>query len=215
MFEPEDEVADLSGADGVDAGGGFIKNDEARFLNEGLCEADALEHAFGVASETAFSGILEIDEVEKVVDPGMKGGVAHPAEFSVEAECFFTTEVFVEVRIFGEEADLAAGVDFARVLSEDGTGSSGGSNEAEEGFHGGRLSGAVGADESVDVAGSDLEGDVVDGMYLSAAEGAAEGFDEVGDFDGRNLIHRQGTIMMELPLATGFAGDRGKSGLRR
>ena len=45
-FQIEDEVSDFSRPGWVNAGRGFVQNDEARVMNEGLGEPDALEHAF-------------------------------------------------------------------------------------------------------------------------------------------------------------------------
>lgn len=49
-FEAQDEVADLAGAKGVDAGSGFVEDEEAGRLNERLREANALKHSLGIAA---------------------------------------------------------------------------------------------------------------------------------------------------------------------
>ena len=191
--EGEDEVADFAGAAGVDAGGGFVEDEEAGAVDDGLGEADALEHAFGVAGEGAIGGVFEVDEVEEFGAAVAEGGAADAAEFAVEGEGFAAGEVAVEVGVFGEEADVFAAVDAGGVAAEDGAGALGGAEEAEEDLHGGAFAGAVGADEAVDLAWGDFEGDVVHGGHGLAPEGGqAEDAGEVLDGDGGGGGHGEG-----------------------
>ena len=44
VLEIENEVADFAGAGGIDAGGGFVEDQEPGLLDQRLGEADALEH---------------------------------------------------------------------------------------------------------------------------------------------------------------------------
>lgn len=202
-LEVENKVADLSGAQGVDAGGGFVEDEEAGRLNEGLGEADALQHALGIAGETAVSSFGEGGEFEEFLDACVQRFALHSAELAVEFEGFFAGEVFVEIGVFGKIADVFARVGFEGVFAENFAGAAGGGEEAEEGLHCGGFSGAIGANEAVDLAATDGEGDVIDGAMLGSLDRGGELFDEV--FDINSEVAHEGMLAMFLNC-----GKRGK-----
>ena len=181
-LEVEDEVANLARAKRVNAGGRLVEDEEAGRLDEGLGEADALEHAFGVASESAASGFGEGGEVEEFFDAVGEAWPLHTAEFAVEFEGFAPGEVFVEVGVLGEVADVFAGVGFEGVFAKNLAGAAGGGEEAEEGLHGGRFARTIGTDEPVDLPRVNGERDLVHCSMGGALDGGRELFDEVFDF---------------------------------
>jgi hypothetical protein len=169
---------------GIDAGGGLVEDEEARLLDEGLGEADALEHAFRVAAEAAVAGVLEADQVRGA--PRRARGVSRreAADFSVEMERLLAGEEFVEVGVLREEADFLAALDLAAVAPEDAGAAGAGGDEAEDDLHGGALAGAVGAQEAVNLAGLDIEREIAHGGDALAPEGDGEDLGEVLDGDG-------------------------------
>ena len=72
-LEVEDEVADFARAGGIDAGGGFVEHEQARVVDEGLGQADALEHALGISCQAAVGGFFQSDHVEQFLDPRGQG----------------------------------------------------------------------------------------------------------------------------------------------
>ena len=62
--ELQDQIPDLAGTERVHPGGGFVEDDKAGILDEGLGEADALEHALRVSAEATVGGALEINEFQ-------------------------------------------------------------------------------------------------------------------------------------------------------
>lgn len=214
-FEVEDEVADLTGSEGVDSGGGFVKDEEARRLNESLGKSHPLQHALGVAGEAAVSSFGERGEFEEFVDAVLEVAALHPTELAVELEGLAAGEVFVEVGVFGEVAHVLAGVDFEGVFAKDFAVAARGSQQAEEGLHGGGLAGAVGADESVDLTGGNGEGDVVDSPMFGPLDGGGKVFDQVFNFNGE-LAHRNqhSAIFGDLGIVkTGYSAFVREAGL--
>ena len=145
-LEVEDEVADLTRAEGVNPGGGFVEDEQAGGLDEGLGEADALQHPLGVTGEAASARFGEGGEFEEFFNAFGELGALHPAEFAVEFEGLASGEVFVEVGVLGEVADVFAGVGFEGVFAKDFASAAGGCEEAKESLHGGGFARAVGAD---------------------------------------------------------------------
>jgi hypothetical protein len=189
FLESENKVANLAWAKGIDTGRGLVEDDEAGILNECLGESNALEHAFGVASQPSVASVLETHEIEKFFGAILECVFGHAAELAVEAKGFLSGEVFVKIGILGEEADILPGVDLAGVFAEDRAGAGGRLHEAEEGLHGGGLAGAIGADESIDFAGADAEGDFIHGANEAATHGGLEVLDELVDFDCWRIAH--------------------------
>ena len=64
LFELQDEVPDFTRAGRVHARCGLIQNQKAWLVDEGLREADSLEHALGVATHPTVCGVLQSREQE-------------------------------------------------------------------------------------------------------------------------------------------------------
>jgi len=129
-----DDVADEAAAHGVEAGGGFVEEDEIRFVDESLGEADALHHALGKAAEPAVRMRSEADEIEIGGDAIAKLRGSKPGETAVEREEFARGEPVVKTKIFGKEADFAADFDIGERAAENLRATAGGLYEAEEHF---------------------------------------------------------------------------------
>tara|TARA_B100000809_G_scaffold261143_1_gene309459 strand:- start:372 stop:1460 length:1089 start_codon:yes stop_codon:yes gene_type:complete len=204
LLEGEDQVADLARADWVHSGSGFVEDEKAWVLHHRLGKSDALKHAFGVASQAAPASGLEVDKIEDLFGALAKLGSAHAAKLAVKANGLFSTQVFVEIGILGEEANVASRIDFGGVLSKDRTLARGGGHEPEQGLHGGGLSGSVGTDQPVDFTGCDFESDAVDCPNDSSSEGATKVLHETTDLDRGRFAHLLKIIAGVGRLATGF-----------
>lgn len=64
ITEAEDDIADIFSTDGIESAHGFVEDDEIGIVDQGLCDADALDHAFGVFAEGKFSCVGEADLFE-------------------------------------------------------------------------------------------------------------------------------------------------------
>ena len=94
-------------------------------------------------------------------------------------EVLTTGEVGVEGGSFYDGADATEGGFQVFGAIEEGEGAGGGFEEAEEHTHCRSLAGAVGAEEAVDAAASDLYGESVNGEDLAVTLGEAVGLDDV------------------------------------
>lgn len=63
-----DELVDAIGADGIEAGGGFVVEDDAGFEDDGAGEGNALALAAGELSGEFVLDSIEIDKFEGVMD---------------------------------------------------------------------------------------------------------------------------------------------------
>src|SRR5262249_22821007 len=133
LFELLDEVFHFEGAERVEAGRGFVENDELGVIEQGLSEADAAGLAFRIGADAAAAdGGIEAHEIEvKLHSPGALGAV-HVEETRVKVERLAGVQEAVEVRFFGKIPDEAAGLLVAGGLAEDVGGAGGGVDEAQK-----------------------------------------------------------------------------------
>ncbi|KJJ18721.1 hypothetical protein HMPREF3156_01002 [Neisseria sp. HMSC06F02] len=89
---------------GVEACGGFVKQQYFGFAQQRLGEGEALAHAFGVGADAAAGGLGNADALEEFVVFGERLFF----EFGVEVEGFDAAEGRVQGDGFGQIADLAA-----------------------------------------------------------------------------------------------------------
>ena len=112
------DVADETAAHGVEAGGGFVEEDEIRFVDESLGEADALHHALGKAAEAKFAMRSEADEIEIGGNAITELGGSKPSEAAVESQEFARSEPVVKTKIFRKKTDFAADFDIGKGTAE-------------------------------------------------------------------------------------------------
>ena len=151
------------------SGGGFVEDEDFGVVEEGLGEAGAVAVAFGEGVDGLAGDALQEAGFDGAVDGVGFGGAGEAAHVGTEAEEAADGHAVVERGGFGEVADFlfrlgglvdhgdAADVDFAL----------GGREEAGDDPHGGRFSGAVGSQESEDLAFVYREGEVVDRLLVS------------------------------------------------
>ena len=147
------EVEDLAAADRVERADGLVEQQDGRRTDQGLGDAEPLAHAAGVRVGAAVGGVGEADPGEDRGDPAVVRPALGRVERGDEAQGLATGHPVVEPRLLGEVADLAtvAGAGLARGCPRR-TRCRSSAREAGEQLDGGRLAGAVGAEEAVDRA---------------------------------------------------------------
>lgn len=169
-----DEFPEVATGLGVEAGGGFVEEEDFGAVDEGGGDGEALFLATGEVFNVGGGFVGELDFFEE------GEGVNFEA---VEAGEHF--ELFSEGEFFdkggGLELDADDGFDlfgvFGDVDAVDEDLATGDGAESFHHFEGGGFAGAVGAEDAEDFAGVNGEGDVFDGFF------AFVGFGEVGDGD--------------------------------
>ena len=186
------------------AGSSMIEH--LRVVEQRAAEAEALGHALGKLVRKAVGERDEVGELHDLLDAVLAFGAAVAEGAGVEIEVFEHGHVVVIAEMVGHPADEPA--DVGRVVDDidaaDLGGAHGGVVEGGEDPHGGRLAGAVGADEAADRAVRDLEGDAVDGLEL--AEVAVEVVDDDGGHGRGGGKKEEGLTGRNLRRADGGAG---------
>ncbi len=147
LFE---EGEGLATADGVEAGGGFVPNEEFGVIHEGCGDPEAGFHAGGVGADAAAGVFDEADGAEEVAEAGMAVAAAESEAAGDELEVTDGGEVLRERGFVGEEPNALAQRFCARVhgVIEDGDFAGGGGEEAEGEAEEGGFAGAVGSEEA-------------------------------------------------------------------
>ncbi len=175
-FQIENQVANFARAGRIDPGSRFIQNEQGRFLDERLGKTDALEHSLGISAEPPLPGIGQADELEHFSDAISKAGAAQPAKFAVETQRLFAGEKFVEVGTLRQKSDRFAAGDLIAVPPEYLRAPACRRDEPENDFQRGALSGTVGPEQSIDLAGTDLEIQIPHRHDRAALKGDREKF---------------------------------------
>lgn len=173
-----DDIAHETAPKGIEARGGFVEEDEVWAVEEGLRQANALEHPFRVAAE-AFARVgSEAHQIEQFGDALAGIGGGHAIEFAMEFEEFCAGEPVVKAEVFREEAHFGAGGRVTEGVSQHLSFPRGGVDEAKEHFDRGGFSSAIGAEETEHFARFDGEGEVRNGGFVPKF------FAEVGGLEG-------------------------------
>ena len=159
------QTAEDHGGVDVEAGEGFVEDEEFGVVEQGGEQENLLAHALGVPSEPGVAIVPEADEAEEFVHFGFEDAAGNAAQTAGELEVFAAAEVGIEVGLLGDvaEAALEALEVAADVLAVEEDASAGGLEEAGEHLDGGTFAGAVGAEIAEDLAGAYGEADRVDG----------------------------------------------------
>src|SRR5207245_1928309 len=97
------------------------------------------------------------EPLEQLARAPANGRAVEPAEPTVEVEELAAGEIVVEVRVLGEEAEGAARPRVAGVHAADADPAPVGEEQADDQLDGGRLAGAVPAEEAEDLSPLDAE----------------------------------------------------------
>lgn len=159
-----DDPAVVQHPPGVEVCRGLVEDDDGGFVDEGPGETEALPHPFRVAADLRPDAV-QPDEGEEVVDPPFPLGLAEPVEPRRVVEVLFCGAVGVEPDVFGHVANLLLHLDWVGgdLGPVDGARARGRLDEPDEHQDGGALAGAVRAEQPEDLAGGDLEAEVVHG----------------------------------------------------
>lgn len=179
IAEVGQDVADVAAADGVDAIGGFVEEDEVGVVDEGLGEADALHHAFGVGANFAISIGGHADGIEKFARAALAGFAIDAGESGKEFQSLAAGQVAGEAVVFGEVADVAEGGFVADGVIEEGAFGAGGADDGHHDFDESGFARAVGAEEAEDFAAADAHFDAAECLHF-----ATIGFGDVVEVDG-------------------------------
>ena len=183
--ELDEEVFEEAGGGDVEAGEGFVKDEQFGVVEQGGGEEDALLHAFGIEGHLGVLPGVEAEDGEEFGGASFDGALREIAETAYELEVFEAGEMRVHVGFFGDVAEGGA-VGFevvADVLAVEGDVATGGFQEAGDDLDGGGFAGAVGADVAYDFAGTDLETDLFEGKV------AAVVFGDAVNLEHKNHLH--------------------------
>ena len=169
-------------------GRGFVEEDEARRMDEGAGEGEALAVAAGQRARELALASREVGELDHpryadgplgsrdLVDPSVEDQVLHHGHIVVEGE------LLGHVPDHGLDALGVAG----EVDAEHGAPALARLENAAQHAEGGGLPGSVGPEEAVELTGADLEIQVVDGDALAESAGEVARLDRV-----RLIRHRR------------------------
>ena len=175
-----DQVPEAAARDGIDARSGLVQKQDARGMHDGAAQRQALLPAAGQQLGDGGAAVGEARHAQHVLlafRAHVFGDAVNPAE---EVDVLFHGEIVVERELLRHVADVLA--DLFGILGDveagHGAPAGGGRQQPAEHADDGGFAGAVGTQETEDLALVHLEGDVIDGHEI------AEGLDQVADFEG-------------------------------
>ncbi|MFM1944862.1 MAG: hypothetical protein RI897_3844 [Verrucomicrobiota bacterium] len=162
----DDGADEFASDEGVEAGGGFIEDEEVGFGADCADEGDLDGLATG--ERGGFLGVIEVELSEEfrflVVVPGFaEGGLI--IEPVTDRHPGVEGDVVRDIGEAGFDCDLFG----AGVMSEDADRSLIGAEEVEQAFDGGGFAGSVTAEEAVAASGGDREVEAMDGLQPAIA----------------------------------------------
>src|SRR6185312_1185611 len=169
VAQPENELSDVAAAERIEPRHRLVENHEPRLVQQRLRDPDALQHPFREFSElkTPFGADADLVEQRRHPPPAFDGVQAEQAA-EVRHE-LFGGEVVVEVRILRKIAETPLGGDVARGPAENAGGAGGRKNQLQQQLERRRFAGAVGAEETEDLAFFDLQGQMVERAFRPLA----------------------------------------------
>ena len=192
---------------GIERRDGLVEEDDRRPADEGLGDAEALAHAARVGRGAPVGRFGDADAPEQLGDLALAIG-SDAAEAGDVAERLAPGHPAVEPRILGEVAELAAMLagrgDRDAV---DGGASGRRPGEPGEDLEGGRLAGAVRAEEAEDGAGRDVERQV--GQCLDALVVLGQPIHRDGVGHGVSLLSSRRAAATRQPVGLRMGSRRG------
>lgn len=180
LAEPADELGEFVGRLGVEARGGLVEQQHVGPFGRGDGNTDLLPHSLGVASDALIdlirpqAGVDEIAHQLVAVERAV-GGQAREVLEVLEAG-----EIPVQHHRFGDVRDVALAADrIARDVDAAHTGfAARGGHEVEKEADGGRLAGAIRAQQAEHFARMDVERERVERGDVAIALGEGAGREE-------------------------------------
>ena len=174
--EAAHEHAHVAHAGGVQAGGRLVEDEQRGVADQRPGDAEPLAHAVRVAADLVALPVGQLHGVERRVDPALGAAAVERGD---ELEVAAAGEVGVEARRLhesGHPGQRPRPLD-QRVAPEQLGDAGVRADEAEQHAQRGRLAGAVGAEEPVDVTALHGQVDVVDRRHVPVALDQAAGLD--------------------------------------
>ena len=178
--QARDLFPEVGAALGIEAGRGLVEEEDAGRVHERKREVEAALHAAGVAAHLAVRGVGQADALEQLGAAADALALGQAVQRGLEAQVLATRQQRVERGLLEGGADRLAHVRAVAddVVAGNARGARGGRQQRGEHEHGGRLAGAVRAQEAIDLARLDAEVDPV-----HRADAALELADETVDLD--------------------------------
>ena len=153
LFSSGDVAPDRLAADRVEAGRRLVEEDDLRAVHERGGEVEAALHAAGVRLHAAVGGVLEVDDLEQAADALLRLARGHAVEPRLQRQQLAAGLEVVEPRLLQRDADAAAdgGGLTGDIEAGDLRAARGGAEQRRQHADGGRLAGAVGAEEAEDL----------------------------------------------------------------
>ena len=166
----------------IEAGHRLIEDPDLRFVDERAHEHDLLPHAVGIREDLVIEGVAHLEGIGQRCDALFAQAALHFVDVAHEVQVFDALEPQEHVRAVRDEAEALLGFQrlAADALAVDEDVAFIGFEDAAHHLDGGRLAGAVGADEAHDLPGGNVQVDMVHGSL--AAECLGDVFDFNHDF---------------------------------
>jgi hypothetical protein len=167
-------------AGGIEARGRLVEEEDLRAMDERHRQVEATLHAAGVRLDPVVDGGADVDEADHVVHAGLDVGRPEPVEPTLQIEQFATRLLAIDRRVLQRHPDAKPDVAWlcGHVEAGDRCAAARRREQGAEHLDRGRLAGAVGAEEPVDLTGRHVEVDAVHGIVLT------EALAEVSSLDG-------------------------------
>ena len=163
--EPLDLVPERGAALHVEAGRRLVEEQDPWLVDERQREVEAPSHAARVAADLAVGRLGQADPGDQLVAAAQRLGLRQPVHSGLQPHVLARGQELVERRLLEGDADLRRGPRAPRLtMSWPATRARARGRGQQGGEHvdGGRLAGAVGAEEAVDLARRDGQVDPVD-----------------------------------------------------
>ena len=201
-------------ADRVDRRRRLVEDQDVGILDQRVGDAEALEHAARVRVDAVVGAIGHADLLEDLVDLRLRIGPRDAVQASRVAQVLAPGHAVVEADAVRQVADAALHLERVpgRIEADDAGPARRRLGQAEEHQDGRRLAGAVLAEQPEDLAGVDLEVEVVDGDEVAVALGQPAGRDRADvlrDLDALTLA--EAALAGDAPLA-GRGARAGRGG---
>ncbi|GLK58309.1 hypothetical protein GCM10017624_04660 [Azotobacter vinelandii] len=195
--------------DRVDAGGGFVEDQDFRVVQHRHGQREALAHAQRQLFGQAVADLAQVEAVEHFADARRALRLGEVEQAGVQLQVLQDRQFAVEGERLGHVAHPPARVDVLRVhrLAEQQGLALAGRQQAGEHLHGGGFAAAVGAEEAEDFPAFDAEVHVVHRDEVAEAAGQAMGLDGGLAAVGGQRRDLQGVVAAALLL--GQQGDEG------
>src|SRR5256712_6756264 len=170
-------VFHLAGALRIQAYGGLVEEENLRIVEQRRGQGDLLPHAPGVAGKEVIAPLPEVEELEQRVDAAIAKAALDVVEVAGELEELACAQLVIEGGRVRDVTDHCLGpLGFRRDVDAPHTGAAGsGPQEANQHLDGSRLPRAIGAEESEQLPGRDLQVQVLHRRQAPVALGQKAG----------------------------------------